>query len=332
MAVSCKSCDDLRTNAPGVLVNGIDDTACNSLKNDTGLNPSSGSNDCADLEDLNDCLVGNMEEEVDAYDVCDWKEFMKKFIANVYTVLKGIICAICGIWTRSHKQDCLIDYLFSGDSFRVGEEPTDGSYVVAGKGVSYLTRSQGQWATDIYLLYIGGALGRGGGSLAFHSKDWDDPAACYNFDNGANATSTSARKGNNAWATVGDTTPGNELIYEIRLKRSQFPTLKSIYAGFGQETNAGGFHCVVQLFEEGEYAYGQHGACDRSTGEPEREGASRGHLVETGYTYVQLRMTYIMQLVSHKSTDSGATDANTTAAVTPRYWVGFRFNRDGIEC
>lgn len=100
---NCKACDDLRTNAPSVLVNGIDDTACLSLKNDTGLNPSTSTDDCADLEDLNDCLVGNTVEEIDAYDVCDWKEFMKKFVPNAYTVFAGIICAICGLWTRVHN-------------------------------------------------------------------------------------------------------------------------------------------------------------------------------------------------------------------------------------
>lgn len=103
MANFCGSCDDLRTNAPNVLVNGIDETACTSLKNDTGLNPATQTNDCDDLEDLNDCLVGMMENEIEAYDVCDWKEYMKKFVPNVYTVSAAIICAICGLWTRVHN-------------------------------------------------------------------------------------------------------------------------------------------------------------------------------------------------------------------------------------
>lgn len=100
---NCAACDDLRTNSPNLIVNGLGDTECSSLKNDTGLNPSSGHNDCTDLHNMNDCFIGNMEEEVDAYEVCDWKEFMKNFIQNLWTVLKGIICAICGIWTNIHN-------------------------------------------------------------------------------------------------------------------------------------------------------------------------------------------------------------------------------------
>lgn len=108
--INCSACEDIREVAPGLVVNGFDDTMCASLKNDTGLSPSSGHNDCTDLNNMNDCLVGNMETEVDAYDVCDWKEFMKKFIGNVWTVLKGIICSICGIWTNVHElQDRQVD-------------------------------------------------------------------------------------------------------------------------------------------------------------------------------------------------------------------------------
>lgn len=102
MASNCKSCDDLRQNAPNVLANGVDDTACTSLKNDTGFNPASSTNSCDDLEDANDCLIGSLEDEIEAYDVCDWKEFMKKLIPNLYIVLKGIICTICGLWAYAH--------------------------------------------------------------------------------------------------------------------------------------------------------------------------------------------------------------------------------------
>ena len=98
--LNCSACEDLRQDDPNLIVNGFTDTECASLQNNTGLNPSSGNDDCEDLNNLNDCLVGNMETEVDAYDVCDWKTFMKKFIPNVWTVLKAMICAICGLWTQ----------------------------------------------------------------------------------------------------------------------------------------------------------------------------------------------------------------------------------------
>lgn len=101
--VNCEACEDIRQTSPEFVINGITDDICTSLQNDTGLTPSSGHNDCTDLNNLNDCLIGNEATEVDAYDVCDWKTFMKQFIPNVWTVLKAMICAICGIWTNIHN-------------------------------------------------------------------------------------------------------------------------------------------------------------------------------------------------------------------------------------
>lgn len=97
---NCDACNELREDAPNLIVNGLTNTECTSLKNNTGLNPSSGNDDCTDLDNLNDCLIGNMVDEIDAYDVCDWKEYMRKFVDNAWAVFKGIICAICGIWTN----------------------------------------------------------------------------------------------------------------------------------------------------------------------------------------------------------------------------------------
>ena len=110
---NCEACDSLREVSPELLVNGFTDTMCNSLRNNTGLVPSSGHEDEEDLHNLNDCLVGNMATEVDAYDVCDWKTFMKKFIPNLWTTLKAIICAISGLWT---KVDCNTDSINSFDN------------------------------------------------------------------------------------------------------------------------------------------------------------------------------------------------------------------------
>ena len=99
---SCQACQDLQNDAPGLIVNGMTETECTSLMNDTGLNPSSGNNDCTDLNNMNDCLIGNLEPELESYDVCDWKEFTGHFVDNTWTVFKGVICAICGLWTKLH--------------------------------------------------------------------------------------------------------------------------------------------------------------------------------------------------------------------------------------
>lgn len=110
-STNCSACESLRENSPNLLVNGLGKTECSSLQNNTGLSASSGHDDCTDLEALNDCLVGNMEQEVETYEVCDWKEFMKNFIPNIWTILKGIICSICGIWTNIDKLWCWVENL-----------------------------------------------------------------------------------------------------------------------------------------------------------------------------------------------------------------------------
>lgn len=97
---NCEACSELKTDAPNLVVNGMTETEVASLKNNTGLNPSSGNDDCTDLNNMNDCLIGNMVDEIDAYDVCDWKEYTKNLVDNGWTVFKGVISAICGLWTN----------------------------------------------------------------------------------------------------------------------------------------------------------------------------------------------------------------------------------------
>lgn len=97
---NCSACDELRQSAPNFVINGLGDDECTSLKNNTGLDPSSGHKDCKDLNNMNDCLIASMENEVPSYQICDWKSFMKDFIPNLWTMIKGLICAICGIWTK----------------------------------------------------------------------------------------------------------------------------------------------------------------------------------------------------------------------------------------
>lgn len=98
---SCQSCADLQNDAPGLIVNGMTNTERTSLANNTGLSPGNSNNDCTDLNNMNDCLIGNMVEEIEAYDVCDWKDYTKNFVDNVWTVFAGVISAICGLWTKT---------------------------------------------------------------------------------------------------------------------------------------------------------------------------------------------------------------------------------------
>lgn len=98
--VNCAACEALKDTSPEFVVNGFTEEMCASFANNTGLDPTDDHNDCTDLNNMNDCLIGNMETEVEKYDVCDWREFMKDFINNLWTVLKAMICAICGLWTH----------------------------------------------------------------------------------------------------------------------------------------------------------------------------------------------------------------------------------------
>ena len=105
----CSSCEELRTVDPSLAVSGLTKTECTSLKNDTGLVPKNGRSDCDDLDMMNDCLIGNMSAEINAESVCNWKPFVRKLIENVWTMFKGIICAICGIWANIHDMHDKID-------------------------------------------------------------------------------------------------------------------------------------------------------------------------------------------------------------------------------
>lgn len=98
--VYCEACQTLRENVPELVTSGFTDEMVTSLKNDTGLKPSVGNNDCTDLNNLNDCLIGNMPAELQKFDVCDWKEFMEQYASNDWTNNKAIISAICGIWEQ----------------------------------------------------------------------------------------------------------------------------------------------------------------------------------------------------------------------------------------
>ena len=137
---SCDACEQLREDAPNFVVNGMGETEVTSLQNNTGLNPSSGNDDCEDLNAMNDCLVKNMETEIDSYNVCSWKEYLKALVGNLWTVNNGIISAICGLWT---KVNCVYDGL-------VNLADAIGSTVGAQSFVRYYRDNSGQHGSQYY--------------------------------------------------------------------------------------------------------------------------------------------------------------------------------------
>lgn len=100
--INCSSCDELRNNASVFVTSGVTEETCTSLENNTGFNPhlEVQHDDATDLHDANDCLIGMMDAQIEAYEVCDWKEYMHKFVRNLYELLKAIICSLSGLWKK----------------------------------------------------------------------------------------------------------------------------------------------------------------------------------------------------------------------------------------
>lgn len=100
--INCDSCADLREYAPEFVQNGVTSRVSTSLKNNTGFNPSLSvlHENCEDLNDANDCLIGRLPQELAGYDVCEWKEFMSKLLPNQYEMLKALIASDCGQWDK----------------------------------------------------------------------------------------------------------------------------------------------------------------------------------------------------------------------------------------
>ena len=100
--LNCNACNDLQEYAPDFVDYGVTDEIADSLAANTGLNPNLDvlHEDCEDLNDANDCLIGMMENDVESFRVCDWQDFMKEFIGNLYNMLKAMIASICGLWHK----------------------------------------------------------------------------------------------------------------------------------------------------------------------------------------------------------------------------------------
>ena len=102
----CTVCDSLVEVAPDLKTYGdITSTMCTSLQNDTGLNPANNPtrNDGEDLDLMNDCLIGRPISDLEKYESCEWREFMHKFLPNLHTMIKALVCVQCGQWANVHN-------------------------------------------------------------------------------------------------------------------------------------------------------------------------------------------------------------------------------------
>lgn len=96
----CNACEALKKNGSDFYMNGVTNAVCKALMDNKGFDPGSDRDNCEDLHDANDCLIANLYDELDAYDVCDWKEFMCMLIPNLYNMLEAMICSECGLWNH----------------------------------------------------------------------------------------------------------------------------------------------------------------------------------------------------------------------------------------
>lgn len=99
----CEACYDLEEGASNFIENGVTTSIANRLKDDKGFSSTNSvDTDCEALNLANDCLVGGMEDELENYDICDIKVWLKKSWSNLHSVLKAMIMAICGLWEKVH--------------------------------------------------------------------------------------------------------------------------------------------------------------------------------------------------------------------------------------
>lgn len=322
MATNCSACNDLRENAADFLVNGVTDTACTSLKNDTGFNPSSDTTDCDDLNDANDCLIGNMTDEIEAYDICDWKTFMKKYIPNTYNVIKSIICAVCGLWSNVHsiwnsvkKLECQMNFAFKG----VSKTYTRDDFI-AGLGVSLESDAT---VTAAPTLRIRGNTVHAQGSLTIKTTGTVSGTNMAHYwgrlglrqiDGGDNPrmdiTGTNATPDT---AGVINTADGNYRLAILPIKKSDIPTVGRIRTGVGMFNNAGCGLVTLTCRDEGEVYPGYWGY-----------DTAGGGTVPSGYYYVVIAVSNVITW--------GITSKSGEAKITFDVFTQCEINPNEIEC
>lgn len=109
----CSVCNELVDVSPDLVVNGITPEICASLQNDTGLNPGDERTDGQDLDLMNSCLIGRQTDELEALELCDWKEFFYGLIPNIFNMFKAIICTLCGVWGHIHNIEDEVEQLWN---------------------------------------------------------------------------------------------------------------------------------------------------------------------------------------------------------------------------
>lgn len=109
----CESCAKLKEQNPEFTQNGISASHCNSLKNDTGLKPSLGHDNCEDLGDIIDCMLGSVVQQLEGSNPCTWRKFATQLMANLHNIMEANLCSECGQWISIHELERQVALLWA---------------------------------------------------------------------------------------------------------------------------------------------------------------------------------------------------------------------------
>lgn len=98
----CKNCEDLQQYSPDFVANGVTDEMCSNLESNTGL-MNKGRENCTDLHNANDCLIGGIAEKATSYNPCDPNKMIEDLAKNTMHVIDMLICSDCGQWNEIKK-------------------------------------------------------------------------------------------------------------------------------------------------------------------------------------------------------------------------------------
>lgn len=244
----CDACEQLRQNAPNFVINGFGEDECANLKANAGL--AGESTNCTDVNDMNDCLIGMMDREVNAYETCDWKIFMKKFVQNLWTTLKAIICWLCGL-------QCMVDQLSkpNPNSTLYPDDPKVKFRKVDGVTLRYDPEHPKVNDAPLVIKCVG-SVARITGSITCNGKmpsSYTDGANVNWLDFYRGGTDITNRYGHSSHQ--GNAPSGGLLLYEYEVKACDWG-FSELYASPLHASQAGFFLCRIMTYRDGdEYPY-----------------------------------------------------------------------------
>lgn len=104
MYINCNSCSELLNEEPNIEKNGLSQENIDNLINNEGLKAGKDTtNNEHDLNNMNDCLIGNLAEQIESYENCEWKDAVSQLATNIKTVLEAIIAGETGLWEYIDK-------------------------------------------------------------------------------------------------------------------------------------------------------------------------------------------------------------------------------------